>query len=164
MNRTGILTGGADCPGLTAVIRAAVRTASRDYDMEVLGIQLGFEGLLSGQIVPMTTEVIRGILPKGGTLLHTTNRGNPFEYPTIDEHGAAVCVDRSAEVVERIPELGIEGIIAIGGHGTLRIAQRLCDMGIPMDAVPKTIDNDLATTHYTFGFHTPGAEATDPVG
>ena len=163
VKRIGILTGGGDCPGLNAVIRAAVRTASRDYDMEVLGIQLGFEGLLSGQIVPMTTEVIRGILPKGGTLLHTTNRGNPFEYPTVDEHGAAVCVDRSAEVVERIRELGIEGIIAIGGDGTLRIAQRLCDMGIPMVAVPKTIDNDLAATDYTFGFHTAVAVATDAV-
>jgi 6-phosphofructokinase 1 len=163
VKRIGILTGGGDCPGLNAVIRAAVRTATRDHDMEVLGIQLGFEGLLTGQLVPMTTEAIRGILPKGGTLLRTTNRGNPFEYPALDEHGHAVCVDRSAEVVERIRELGIEGIIAIGGDGTLRIAQRLCDMGIPMVAVPKTIDNDLAATDYTFGFHTAVAVATDAV-
>lgn len=163
VKRIGILTGGGDCPGLNAVIRAAVRTATRDYDMEVLGIQLGFEGLLTNHTVPLTTEAIRGILPKGGTLLRTTNRGNPFEYPTLDAQGQRVCVDRSAEVVERIGELGIEGIIAIGGDGTLRIAQRLCDLGIPMVTVPKTIDNDLAATDYTFGFHTAVAVATEAV-
>src|SRR5690349_6086188 len=157
--RIGILTGGGDCPGLNAVIRAAVRTAIRDYDCEVLGVQLGFEGLLTRSIVPLTAESIRGILPKGGTLLRTTNRGNPFEYPD----GAGGCVDRSDEVVTNIHDLGIDGLIAIGGDGTLRIAQRLCDMGIPIVAVPKTIDNDLAATDYTFGFHTAVAVATEAV-
>ena len=157
--RIGILTGGGDCPGLNAVIRAAVRTASRDHDCEVVGVQLGFEGLLTKAVVPLTTEIIRGILPKGGTLLRTTNRGNPFEYP--DSRGR--CVDRSDEVIHNIHELGIDGLIAIGGDGTLRIAQRLCDMGIPIVAVPKTIDNDLAATDYTFGFHTAVAVATDAV-
>ena len=159
MKRIGILTGGGDCPGLNAVIRAAVRTLVRDYGIEVVGIQLGFEGLLTGAIVPLTLESIRGILPKGGTLLRTTNRGNPFEYPT----GNNVVEDRSAQVVENIHELGIDGIIAIGGDGTLKIAQRLSDMGIPMVAVPKTIDNDLAATDYTFGFHTAVAVATEAV-
>src|SRR5438094_7276970 len=123
--RIGILTGGGDCPGLNAVIRAAARTLSHD-DTEVVGIQFGFEGLLTNAVVPLTTETIRGILPKGGTLLRTTNRGNPFEYPD----GAGGCVDRSAEVVHNLHELGIDGLIAIGGDGTLRIAQQLCDMGI----------------------------------
>lgn len=159
MKRIGILTGGGDCPGLNAVIRAAVRTLIRDYGIEVVGIQLGFEGLLTRAIVPLTLESIRGILPKGGTLLRTTNRGNPFEYPVP---GGGV-EDRSAQVVENIHDLGIDGIIAIGGDGTLKIAQRLCDMGIPMVAVPKTIDNDLAATDYTFGFHTAVAVATDAV-
>lgn len=159
--RIGILTGGGDCPGLNAVIRAAVRTVLHD-DTEVLGIQFGFEGLLTNAVVPLTHESIRGILPKGGTLLRTTNRGNPFEYPIIDD-GRVRCIDRSAEVVENIRALGIEGIIAIGGDGTLRIAERLCDMGIPMVAVPKTIDNDLAATDYTFGFMTAVAVATDAV-
>ncbi|HEX9986622.1 MAG TPA: ATP-dependent 6-phosphofructokinase [Thermoanaerobaculia bacterium] len=159
--KIGILTGGGDCPGLNAVIRAAVRTLSRDYDLEVVGIQSGFEGLLTDHIIPLTPESIRGILPKGGTLLRTTNRGNPFEYP-VGGPGSA-CVDRSAEVVENIHRLGIDGIIAIGGDGTLKIAQRLCDMGIPMVAVPKTIDNDLEATDYTFGFHTAVAVATDAV-
>ena len=159
MQRIGILTGGGDCPGLNAVIRAAVRTLIRDHGMEVAGIQLGFEGLLTKAIVPLTLESVRGVLPKGGTLLRTTNRGNPFEMPTPD----GGCVDRSAECVANIHELGIDGIIAIGGDGTLRIAQRLCEMGIPMVAVPKTIDNDLAATDYTFGFHTAVAVATDAV-
>src|SRR3954454_8299242 len=142
--RIGILTGGGDCPGLNAVIRAAVRTA-REQDFDVLGIQLGFEGLLTHAVVPLTTETIRGILPKGGTLLRTTNRGNPFEYPE-DRDGVRCAIDRSSECVENIRKLGIDGIIAIGGDGTLKIAHKLCDMGIPMVAVPKTIDNDLAST------------------
>jgi len=156
VQRIGILTGGGDCPGLNAVIRAAVRTATRDHDLEVLGIQLGFEGLLEKSCIPLTNELIRGILPKGGTLLRTTNRGNPFEYGDGKE-------DRSAQVVKNIRELGIDGIIAIGGDGTLKIAQRLCDVGIPMVAVPKTIDNDLAATDFTFGFMTAVEIATDAV-
>jgi phosphofructokinase-like protein len=159
MKRIGILTGGGDCPGLNAVIRAAVRTLIRDYDLQVVGIQLGFEGLLTKAIIPLTLESIRGILPKGGTLLRTTNRGNPFEYPVP----GGECEDRSGEVVRNIRELGIDGMIAIGGDGTLKIAQRLCDLGIPMVAVPKTIDNDLAATDYTFGFQTAVAIATDAV-
>ena len=158
IQRIGILTGGGDCPGLNAVIRAAVRTATRDHDLEVLGIQLGFEGLLMKSCMPLTNELIRGILPKGGTLLRTTNRGNPFEYPSGDRRE-----DRSAEVIRNIRELGIDGIIAIGGDGSLKIAQRLSDMGIPMVAVPKTIDNDLAATDFTFGFMTAVEIATDAV-
>src|ERR1043165_1757612 len=159
MKTIGILTGGGDCPGLNAVIRAVVRTARHAYDLDVLGIQLGFEGLLTRAVVPLTAESIRGILPKGGTLLRTTNRGNPFEYPD----GAGGCIDRSDEVVTNIHDLGIDGLIAIGGDGALRIAQRLCDMGIPIVAVPKTIDNDLAATDYTFGFHTAVSVATEAV-
>jgi 6-phosphofructokinase 1 len=158
VQRIGILTGGGDCPGLNAVIRAAVRTATREHDLEVMGIQLGFEGLLNKSCIPLTNELIRGILPKGGTLLRTTNRGNPFEYPT--EVGAE---DRSKLLVRNIEELGLDGIIAIGGDGTLKIAQRLFEMGIPMIAVPKTIDNDLAATDFTFGFMTAVAVATDAV-
>jgi phosphofructokinase-like protein len=156
--RIALLTGGGDCPGLNAVIRAAVRTLIRDHDADVIGIQFGFEGLLTNATIPLTGESIRGILPKGGTLLRTTNRGNPFEYPSGGE-----CVDRSGEVVQNIHTLGVDGVIAIGGDGTLRIAQRLCDMGIPMVAVPKTIDNDLAATDYTFGFMTAVDVATEAV-
>src|SRR5712691_7368921 len=158
VRRIGILTGGGDCPGLNAVIRAAVRTAIRDHDLEVLGIQFGFEGLLNKACVPLTNELIRGILPKGGTLLRTTNRGNPFEHP-----GSGSTEDRSKMVLANIRELGLDGIIAIGGDGTLKIAQRLFEMGIPMIAVPKTIDNDLAATDFTFGFMTAVEVATDAV-
>ena len=157
--RIGILTGGGDCPGLNAVIRAAVRTATRDYDSEVVGIQLGFEGLLTNAVIPLTPDSIRGILPKGGTLLRTTNRGNPFAYPA----GDGTCEDRSGEVLRNIETLGIDSIIAIGGDGTLKIAQQLSDRGVPMVAVPKTIDNDLAATDYTFGFMTAVATATDAI-
>src|SRR6266446_3276207 len=136
--KLAILTGGGDCPGLNAVIRAAVRTATRDHHAEVVGVQFGFEGLLTNATIPLTPESIRGILPKGGTLLRTTNRGNPFEYPAP----GGGCVDRSPLCVDNIRHLGIDGIIAIGGDGTLKIAQRLGDMGIPIVAVPKTIDND----------------------
>jgi 6-phosphofructokinase 1 len=157
--RIGILTGGGDCPGLNAVIRAAVRTAIRDHDQKVFGIQLGFEGLLTGSTIPLTGESIRGILPKGGTLLRTTNRGNPFEYPNED----GTCEDRSKEVIDNVEKLALDGIIAIGGDGTLKIASRLCEVGVPMVAVPKTIDNDLAATDFTFGFMTAVTVATDAV-
>lgn len=157
--RIGILTGGGDCPGLNAVIRGVVRTATRDYQAKVLGIQLGFEGLLTGSTIPLTLETTRGILPKGGTLLRTTNRGNPFEYQVP---GGGV-EDRSRLVVESVQRLGLDCIIAIGGDGTLKIAHRLCDMGVPMVAVPKTIDNDLAATELTFGFMTAVAIASEAV-
>src|SRR6185295_7790189 len=160
--RLAILTGGGDCPGLNAVIRAAVRTATHDYDFDVLGIQLGFEGLLTGSTVPLSAESIRGILPKGGTLLRTTNRGNPFEYPVMQD-GVQVCIDRSQMVVDNIRAAGIDAVMAIGGDGTLKIAQKLWEMGMPMVAVPKTIDNDLAATDFTFGFMTAVEVATDAV-
>ena len=124
----------------------------------MIGIQFGFEGLLTNATIPLGGESIRGILPKGGTLLRTTNRGNPFEYPS-----KGAFVDRSPELVQNIQDLGIDGIIAIGGDGTLRIAQRLCDIGIPIVTVPKTIDNDLAATDYTFGFMTAVDVATEAV-
>lgn len=163
MKRIGILTGGGDCPGLNAVIRAAVRTLIRDYDAEVIGIELGFEGLLTNATFPLTLDSIRGILPKGGTLLRTTNRGNPFEYPVIEGGSVVRTEDRSMLAVENIRRMALDGIIAIGGDGTLKIAQRLWERGVPIVAVPKTIDNDLAATDYTFGFMTAVAVATDAV-
>lgn len=136
-----------------------MRTAVRDYKIDVVGVQLGFEGLLTRSVVPMTNDLIRGILPKGGTLLRTTNRGNPFEYP--DDKGG--CVDRSDLVLKNLEELEIDAMIAIGGDGTLTIAQRFAEMGVSVVAVPKTIDNDLAATDYTFGFMTAVSVATDAV-
>jgi phosphofructokinase-like protein len=161
MKRIGILTGGGDCPGLNAVIRAAVKSAINDHGYEVIGIETGFEGLLSGATIPLTLESIRGILPKGGTLLRTTNRGNPFEWPTAGP--GSPCEDRSGVCLEMMKELRLDGLIVIGGDGTLKIAQRFHELGVPVVAVPKTIDNDLAATEYTFGFMTAVAVATDAV-
>jgi phosphofructokinase-like protein len=160
--RIGILTGGGDCPGLNAVIRAAVRTAIHDYDFEVVGIEGGFEGFLLGATKTLNGDSIRGILPKGGTLLRTTNRGNPFEYPIV-EGGIKRYEDRSASCLYAIEQLGLEGLVIIGGDGTLKIAQRVYEMGVPVVAVPKTIDNDLAATDYTFGFMTAVSVATEAV-
>ena len=152
LRRVAILTGGGDCPGLNAVIRSAVRTANRDHGLEVVGVQLGFEGLLTGSVIPMTGDLIRGILPKGGTVLRTTNRGDPFAQ-----------ADGCDRVLDNIRRLGIDGLIAIGGDGTLKIAQRFGELGVPVVAVPKTIDNDLAATELTFGFMTAVSVATDAV-
>lgn len=159
--KIGILTGGGDCPGLNAVIRAAVRTGVREYEMEVVGIEEGFEGLMNLKTVPLTLETIRGILPKGGTLLRTTNRGNPFAYPVDGD--PSNCVDRSDLVVENFRKLGLDGLIVIGGEGTLKIAQQLHDRGIPVVGVPKTIDNDINHTDFTFGFMTAVEIATQAV-
>ena len=152
LRRVAILTGGGDCPGLNAVIRAAVRTATRDHHLEVVGVQLGFEGLITGSIVPMTADLIRGILPKGGTVLRTTNRGDPLSR-----------ADGCDLVLANLKKLGIDALIAIGGDGTLKIAQRFGELGVPVVAVPKTIDNDLAATELTFGFMTAVSVATDAV-
>lgn len=157
--RIGILTGGGDCPGLNAVIRAAVKSATLQHGFEVVGIESGFEGLIHRRTFPLTLETIRGILPKGGTLLRTSNRGNPFSYPAAD--GSQV--DKSEEVVRNIKRLQLDGVIAIGGEGTLSIANSLHQLGAPIVGVPKTIDNDVAATDYSFGFMTAVSIATEAV-
>jgi phosphofructokinase-like protein len=161
MKRIGVLTGGGDCPGLNAVIRAAVKTSMGPYNFELLGIQSGFEGLIDLKTCALTSEMVRGILPKGGTLLRTTNRGNPFEYPSPNRPGQFE--DLSPLVIENIGKLGIDVLLVIGGDGTLRIAQGLYELGVPVVAVPKTIDNDLAATDLTFGFMTAVDVATEAV-
>lgn len=158
--RIGILTGGGDCPGLNAVIRAAVKSAIGDHGFEVIGIEQGFEGLIHGHTFPLSYERIRGILPKGGTLLRTTNRGNPFEYEDGDTGEVA---DRSRAVLDHVAKLDLSGLVVIGGDGTLKIAQTFFELGLPVVAVPKTIDNDLAATDYTFGFMTAVGVATEAV-
>jgi phosphofructokinase-like protein len=159
--KIGILTGGGDCPGLNAVIRAAAKTAITQHGFEVIGIQAGFDGLINPKTFPLTLESIRGILPKGGTLLRTTNRDNPFTYPHRND--PLQFEDRSADIVENVRKLGLDAIIVIGGDGTLKIADRLHELGVPVVGVPKTIDNDLQATDFTFGFMTAVATATDAV-
>ena len=161
LQRVALATGGGDAPGLNAVIRAAVM-AGLSQGWEMVGIRKGFDGLLGdGDVTRLDRESVRGITHLGGTILGTTNRGNPFEWPVQKEDGSVERLDRSGELIASIERLGIDAIIAIGGDGTLRIAEKLCDLGVPIVGVPKTIDNDLAATSVTFGFHTAVQTATE---
>jgi phosphofructokinase-like protein len=154
-----LLTGGGDCPGLNAVIRAASRTAIR-MGWEVYGIEDGFDGLLTRSVRQLVDRDVRGILQLGGTILGSTNRANPFRHAG-KRGGRIVERDRSAEVVRQFRAFGFDALIAIGGDGTLLIAQRFYEKGIPVVGVPKTIDNDIAATVITFGFDTAVSTATD---
>lgn len=155
-----LLTGGGDAPALNAVIRAVVKCA-RNRGWNVLGIEDGFEGLVQpGMIHPLDHKDVAGILNRGGTILGTTNRGNPFEYRMV-VGGKEVVKDISDKVVDRIRDLGIDALIVIGGDGSLRIALGLYEKGIPVVGIPKTIDNDLSHTDITFGFDTAVNTATD---
>jgi ATP-dependent phosphofructokinase / diphosphate-dependent phosphofructokinase len=163
IRRIALSTGGGDAPGLNAVIRATVLAATR-RGWEVVGIRKGFSGLLGDDgLTPLTAETVRGITHLGGTILGTTNRGNPFDWPTTQPDGTAGTTDRSDELVRRVAEHGIDALIIIGGDGTLRIAQGLALKGLPVVGVPKTIDNDLAVTQVTFGFHTAVQTASDAI-
>jgi 6-phosphofructokinase 1 len=159
--RIGILTGGGDCPGLNAVIRAVVRGAVLKREWEVIGIEDGFDGLLNlEKCRPLLLDDVRGILPRGGTILGTTNRGNPFSYP-LENNGQIKVVDLSDQVVANVRKLGIEALIVVGGEGSLKIALELMGKGVPVVGVPKTIDNDLLGTDVTFGYNTALETATD---
>ncbi len=159
--KIAILTGGGDCPGLNAVIRGIVRASVLERGWQVLGIEDGFDGLLGeAGIRELTLEAVRGILPRGGTILGTSNRGNPFSYP-MREGGQTRLVDVSGRVVENFHALGADALVAIGGDGTLKIARRLNELGVPVVGVPKTIDNDLRGTDVTFGYHTAVSIVTE---
>lgn len=158
--RIGICTGGGDCPGLNAVIRAASKTAF-NLGWEVIGIHDGFDGLLNPDNTKLLhSHDIAGILNIGGTILGTTNRGNPFEKK-VKVGNKTVTKDVSDKVVRGFHKLKLDALIAIGGDGTLGIAKKLYDKGIPLVGVPKTIDNDLSATVVTFGFDTAVGTATD---
>lgn len=163
--RIGILTGGGDCPGLNAVIRAVVKRGVTQLGWAVIGIRDSFNGLLSNpyEVLNLERNSVRGILSKGGTILGTTNRGDPFAFPTKNRDGTISLLDRSDEVVEAIRILELEGLIVIGGDGTLKIARGLMEKGVRVVGVPKTIDNDIEATDYTFGFHSAVEVATEAV-
>jgi phosphofructokinase-like protein len=159
--RIAISTGGGDAPGLNAVIRAVV-LSSIQRGWTVYGIKRGFGGLLGdAEIVPVTPDTVRGITHLGGTILGTTNRGNPFSWPAKQADGTVHEVDRSDEVVTAFRRMGLDAMIVVGGDGSLRIAERLCEKGLPIVGVPKTIDNDVRGTVITFGFDTAVNTATD---
>ncbi len=160
--RLAVNTGGGDAPGLNAVVRA-ITLAALNRGYEVFGIRKGYLGLLdTSQLIPLTFESVRGITHLGGSILGTNNRGNPLGIRVV-ENGQERYVDVSDQAVENFRRLGFDGIIAIGGDGSLRIAVGLMQKGIPIIGVPKTIDNDLAATAMTFGFDTAVATATDAI-
>ena len=165
--RVAISTGGGDAPGLNAVIRAATLSALR-RGWDVVGIREGFTGLMNPDKYPerdgvftMTREQVRGIAHLGGTILGSTNIGNPTEYPVLQPDGSWATVDRTDELVGMFRAAGIDALITIGGDGSLGIARRLSDAGLRVIGVPKTIDNDLDRTSSTFGFDTAVEFATD---
>lgn len=163
IRKIAINTGGGDAPGLNAVIRAAT-LAAIEQGWEVHGIKSGYRGMYEPDgIIRLDREAVRGIGHLGGTILGTANRGDPFHYPTlVDGEAHPVPTDRSAELVERFRREGFDALIAIGGDGSLTIAQRLVDVGLPLVVgVPKTIDNDVAGTDITFGFDTAVSIATE---
>jgi 6-phosphofructokinase 1 len=155
--RVGLLTGGGDAPGLNAVIRAVTKSLILKHDAEVVGFEDGFLGLIAQRIKPLSYGDVSGILTRGGTILGTNNKANPFRYY---KRGGA---DVSSQVIAYAKQLGLDGIVAIGGDGTMSIANRLNQMGLPMVGVPKTIDNDLVATDRTFGFDTAVSIVTEAV-
>ena len=159
--RLAVNTGGGDAPGLNAVIRSVVLSAL-NLGWEVYGIRRGYEGLMTdGGLVRLDRSSVEGITDEGGTILGTTNRGNPFAWPPSS--GASGAVDRSGEVLDAFHRHGLDALIAIGGDGSLFIASELSQRGLPVVGVPKTIDNDLAATQVTFGFHTAVDTATEAI-
>jgi phosphofructokinase-like protein len=157
-----VLTGGGDCPGLNAVIRAVVKTAIHN-GYEIYGVANGFHGLIENDMKLMTLADVSGILPRGGTVLGTTNRDNPFRYAVgEDAEGNVIYEDKREAVVKSLQSHHVECLIVIGGDGSLKIAydlNRYC--GVRVVGVPKTIDNDLPVTERTFGFDTAMAMATE---
>ncbi|RME23937.1 MAG: 6-phosphofructokinase, partial [Candidatus Zixiibacteriota bacterium] len=149
--RIGVLTGGGDCPGLNAVIRAVVKTAEIEYDMEVVGFFDGYEGLVENRYRELDVKDVSGVLSQGGTILGTSNRADPFNFPVLqgDDY---IHIDRSQEAVFNFESLGLDALIAIGGDGTMAASAQMSEKGLPIIGVPKTIDNDLWGTDITFGF------------
>jgi ATP-dependent phosphofructokinase / diphosphate-dependent phosphofructokinase len=169
VRKIAINTGGGDAPGLNAVIRAAT-LAALNCGWEVLGIRRGYTGILEGQVdgepgvLKLTAQTVRGITHLGGTILGTTTRGNPFGLEVRQPDGTWGKEDRSDEIVQCFKELEIDALVAIGGDGSLAIANALAEKGLNVVGVPKTIDNDLAATDVTFGFQTAVEVATDAIG
>jgi len=163
MKRIGILTGGGDAPGLNAVIRAVVKTAVNDYGCEVIGIRDGYDGFIDdGGVISLGLDEVRGILPRGGTILGAANRGNPYARKVIRD-GKEVTLDISDEIIKSIKRLEMDALLVLGGDGTLHSAHELYIKGAPIIGVPKTIDNDVGGTETTFGFDTAVTTATEAI-
>jgi 6-phosphofructokinase 1 len=155
--RVGVLTGGGDCPGLNAALRAVTKTLILQHNAEVVGIRDGYRGLVERSIQPLSYQDMGGILTQGGTILGASNKADPFNY---QPRGGA---DVSAQVVSTYQSLDLNALVAIGGDGTMSIAHGLTDLGVNVVGVPKTIDNDLVGTDRTFGFDTAVSIATEAI-
>ncbi len=162
VRRIGILTGGGDCPGLNGVIRAVVKTCRFEYDIDVVGIEDGYGGLINDRMRPLQSDDVSGILARGGTILGSSNKDNPFRVP-VREGGELSFRDLSDQAIKTAQRHGLEALVVVGGDGSLSIAQELSKKGLPVVGVPKTIDNDLAATDVTFGYDSALATATDAV-
>lgn len=162
VKRIGVLTGGGDCPGLNAVLRAVVKTAMVKYGYEVIGFKDGYKGLVTNNFVTFKPGDVSGILDKGGTILGTSNRDNPFNF-RVEKDGKVEYRDMSDRVVENLNMLDIDCMVLIGGDGTLTSARDFSGKGVKVIGVPKTIDNDLSATDTTFGFMTAVETATEAI-
>ncbi|NMC27303.1 MAG: 6-phosphofructokinase [Syntrophomonadaceae bacterium] len=153
IRKIGVLTGGGDSPGLNAVLHAVTKSAINNYGLQVVGFMDGFKGMVENDYRELDLESIAGIATLGGTILGSSNRDSPFRYPS-ELNGVRTFTDRSAQALSNLEKLHLDAVIIIGGDGTMHIAQRFAEMGVNIVAVPKTIDNDVALTDYSVGFHT----------
>ena len=165
MKRVLVATGGGDCPGLNAVIRAIVKRAGMEPDWEVIGSIESFNGILREptEIRVLDDRAVAGIHVQGGTIIGSTNKGGPFAWPIKNKDGSWEAVDRSDEMIRKLQYLGVDAVISIGGDGSQKISQTLYEKGLNIIGVPKTIDNDLLATDFTFGFQTAVQIATEAV-
>jgi 6-phosphofructokinase 1 len=162
IRRIGVMTGGGDCPGLNAVIRAVAKTATGMYGVETIGIEDGFLGLIENRVHPLTRDSVSNILTRGGTILGTSNKADPARFAVgVGSDGKPVFEDMTPKVLANIKTHKLDAIVCIGGDGTMTGAANLCRHGVRIVGVPKTIDNDLMHTEITFGFQTAVATATD---
>ena len=162
IRRIGVLTGGGDCPGLNAVIRAVTKTAIIQYGLEVIGIEDGFLGLIENRMHPLTTETVSNILTQGGTILGTSNKADPARFAVgKDKDGKPIFEDVTDRVLKHASDAGIDVLMCIGGDGTMTAASTVAKKGLPCIGLPKTIDNDLMHSEITFGFQTAVSIATE---
>lgn len=163
MRRIGILTGGGDCPGLNTVIRAVAKTAMNESGATIIGVEDGFEGLVEGRMRRLEAPDVSGIIHLGGTILGTSNKGDPWHFPITGSDGAVRIVDASDQSIAHYRQWNLDCLVAVGGDGTMNIAHRLSQLGVNVVGVPKTIDNDLMATDLTFGHETAVAVATEAI-
>ncbi len=162
VKRVGILSGGGDCPGINAVIRAVSKSLMRDYKIKVIGLQDGFQGLIGKNYHQLDWDSVSGILQQGGTILGTSNKANPFQVP-VKKEGETVYEDFSEQTIKNAEAIGLDAVVCIGGDGTMTVAHGLIQKGLRVVGVPKTIDNDLYGTDVTFGHDTAVSIAADAI-